>query len=222
VVTNAAGITWSTEFTAEADGKYSYNAPLTATKRTTAATVAGATPARPSPSTERVQERPTERAPERPTRRPGNAAASRSTKDTVAEAEPPPAPKQDAEPPPPPKPDAGVPAVAQELPKINPVAPAAPRAPALVPVNTVTKLSGDLPQLKANVTEPSADVTAKMCIGIDGHVTSAKIMKSLPEIADELQRALVTWRYKPYVNTTGQPSSACFALTFRVVFKHTN
>ena len=63
---------------------------------------------------------------------------------------------------------------------------------------------------------------SKMCIGIDGHVTSVKIVRALPEIIDELQRALMSWRYKPYVNTAGQVSPACFALAFRVVFRHSN
>jgi hypothetical protein len=30
------------------------------------------------------------------------------------------------------------------------------------------------------------------------------------------------WRYKPYVNASGQAVAACFALPFRVVFKHSN
>ena len=40
------------------------------------------------------------------------------------------------------------------------------------------------------------------------------------EIADELQRTLMGWRYAPYNNASGQPSAACFAVSLRVVFKH--
>jgi hypothetical protein len=76
--------------------------------------------------------------------------------------------------------------------------------------------------IKANVTEPFADVTGKMCIGLDGRVTSVKMFKALPEIVDELQHALMAWRYRPYVNSTGQASPACFALNLRVVFKRSN
>jgi hypothetical protein len=49
-----------------------------------------------------------------------------------------------------------------------------------------------------------------------------KVLKAIPEIVDELQRALLGWRYKPYLNSAGQPSPACFALPFRVVFKRAN
>jgi serine/threonine protein kinase len=97
--------------------------------------------------------------------------------------------------------------------------PPGPRAPPLVAANTVTKLSGDIPAIRAKVSESSAEVAGKLCIGVDGRVTSAKLFKTLPEIAGELERALLTWRYRPYLGSAGQPSPACFAMSFRVVFK---
>jgi serine/threonine protein kinase len=226
VVTNAAGITWSQDFTAEIDIKYTFNAPLTATKKN--APTAGTTPARvatgPDRPTERVQDRPVERgndrANDRPNKRPGNSAVSRGNKEPEPEVAPP--PKTEVEPPPPPRPDAGVPAVLQELPKVTPAVPTAPKSAPIVSANTVTKLSGDIPQLKANVTDASSDVRGKLCIAPDGHVTSVKLVQALPEIIDELQHALMGWRYKPYVNAAGQPSAVCFPLTFRVVFKRSN
>jgi hypothetical protein len=39
------------------------------------------------------------------------------------------------------------------------------------------------------------------------------------EAEEELERSLSGWRYKPYVDEAGQPSPACFALTFRLVFE---
>jgi hypothetical protein len=87
----------------------------------------------------------------------------------------------------------------------------------------VTKLSGDIPALKVNgITDNFADILAKVCIDDRGHVTSAKIVKALPEIAEELQHTLMTWRYKPYTNNSGQLSPACFPVSLHVVFKRPN
>jgi hypothetical protein len=58
-----------------------------------------------------------------------------------------------------------------------------------------------------------------MCIDDHGRVASVKILKALPQITDDLQRSLSSWRYKPYNNAAGEPSPACFPLTLRVVFK---
>jgi outer membrane biosynthesis protein TonB len=57
-----------------------------------------------------------------------------------------------------------------------------------------------------------------MCIDAQGRVSSVKILKSTAEIAGELQRALQTWRYKPYVRN-GEPVPVCFPLSLRVVVK---
>jgi hypothetical protein len=229
VVTNASGLTWTQDFTAEVDGKYTFNAPLTQTKKNSPPVGTGVV-RQPERVTERITDRQAERQTERaidrtpdrgndrPAKRPGGGAISRG-KEPEPEAAPPP-PKNDIEPPPPPKPDAGVPTVAPVTPKLDAGVPAGPKAPPMVAVNTVSKLSGDIPQLKVNVTDASSDVTSKMCIGVDGHVTSVKILRALPEIVVELPRALMGRRYKPYVNSTGQVSPACVGLAFLVVFNH--
>ncbi|HSR95738.1 MAG TPA: PEGA domain-containing protein, partial [Kofleriaceae bacterium] len=227
MVTNASGLIWTQDFTAETDAKYTFNAPLTQTKKNAPTAVGtGAVRQQPERVSERQTERQTERAidrtpdrgNDRPAKRPGGAISrGKEPEPEVA----PPLPKTE-EPPPPPKLDAGVPTVAQPAPKLDAGVPAGPKAPPMVAVNTVSKLSGDIPQLKVNVTDASSDVTSKVCIGVDGHVTSVKILRALPDIVDELQRALMSWRYKPYVNSAGQVSPACFALAFRVVFKHSN
>ncbi len=207
VVTNAVGVTWSQDFTAEIDGKYTFHAPLAGTKR--------------SPGVTRTPP-PPERPNDRTTKRPG--ASSRPTPDAVAETEPRPS-EPEAERAPLVRPDAAVPQpVLPEPVKLPPAVPGQPKAPPLVAANNVTKLSGNIPtiKVKGNVTESSAEVYSKMCIGVDGHVTSVKLTKALPEIAEELQRTLMAWRYKAYLNSAGQPSPACFALNFRVVFKYTN
>src|SRR6185436_14640885 len=214
VVTNAAGAEWSESFTADIDGKPSFTATFPPPPKKGAA---GATPTRTAAVTERATERTpdratervTERAPDRATERGGDrpvkrgGAVTRNGKEPEIEL---PAPAKEPEPPPPPKPDAGVPVVAQEPPRNTAVAPAAPKAPPFVAVNTVTKLSGDIPQIKANVTEPFTDVTAKVCIRTDGHVSSVKMLRALPEIIDEVQRGLMGWRYRPYMNSAGQAS----------------
>jgi hypothetical protein len=99
------------------------------------------------------------------------------------------------------------------------VAPPAGKPP-VVSATAVTKLAGEIPTMKVNgITDNYADVISKMCIDDRGRVTSVKVLKAIPEIAGELQQILMGWRYKPYVNAAGQPSAACFPLSFRVVFK---
>jgi serine/threonine-protein kinase len=221
-VTNAAGITWAQDFTAEVDGKYTFFAPLTATKRTTPP-VTGTSPPTPTPTVAGI---PTHTDRERP-RRSGNATSLRTnpSRDPAVETEPRVTESQIEPPPPKAAPvDAGVPpVVTPEPPKTTPVVPAAPKATPVVAASAVTKLSGDIPTIKVNgITDNYADVLSKICLDDHGRITSVKVMKALPEITDELQRTLLTWRYKPYVNSAGQPSPACFALSFRVVFKRSN
>jgi serine/threonine protein kinase len=232
VVTNAAGITWTQDFTADVDGKYSFFAPLATTKH--------AAPSPGSATSERERDR----------KHPGATPSSHltATKDPIVESDPrapEPEPKVAPPPPPPKAVDSGAPPmVTPEPPKTAAptaamaaamaaapaaamtTAPAPPSAPAasnkpppLVPTTAVTRLSGDLPALKVNGSlGDSVDVIGKLCIDDHGHVTSAKL-KTFPEITDELQRALMAWRYKPYVNNAGQPAPACFAISFHVVFK---
>jgi serine/threonine-protein kinase len=221
VVTNAAGIPWTHEFTAETDGKYTFHAPLTATKKP----VVGATPtptptpARPAPPPDRNDRN------ERNDRSDRNDRIKRpqtTTAPTVAETEPR-VPEPRIETPPPMPKDAGVPLpIAPKPPDPKPTAPR-PSAPALISHTAVTKVSGSIPALKVSSNEDSADVIGKLCIDESGRVTSAKaIVKAMPEISDEIQRALMGWRYRPYTNASGQPSAACFPVQLRVVFKRGN
>lgn len=87
----------------------------------------------------------------------------------------------------------------------------------VVAATAVTKLAGELPAFHASG-EPSGDVLAKMCIDEQGQVTQVKIVKSAPEFASDLQRALSSWRYKPYLKGD-KASPACFLLSLRVVVK---
>lgn len=98
----------------------------------------------------------------------------------------------------------------------------APETAPLVASSAVTKLSGEIPTLRVGDggNDASAEVIAQLCIDEQGRVTSVKVIKSLPEIADELLRALMAWRYKPYVNAQAQPSPACFAVRMHMQVRH--
>ncbi len=99
-----------------------------------------------------------------------------------------------------------------------PPQPEKPKTTPLVGPTAVTKLSGDIPTLRGKSGD-SSDILAKACIDESGRVTSATIKKSPPEIAGDLQRALLTWKYKPYVNKDGKVSPVCFPVTARVILK---
>jgi hypothetical protein len=99
-------------------------------------------------------------------------------------------------------------------------APAGSREPPVVSAAAVSKRSGAIPTIKVNgVVGDFADVIVKLCIDQQGAVSSVKVIKAPPEIAGELQHGLQSWRYAPYVNPAGVQSAACFAMSFRVVFK---
>ena len=84
----------------------------------------------------------------------------------------------------------------------------------------VSKRSGAIPAIKVNgVVGDYADVIVKLCIDEQGAVSSVKVIKAPPEIGDELQHSLQSWRYTPYVNPAGVQSAACFPVSFRLVFK---
>ncbi|HSD88466.1 MAG TPA: protein kinase [Kofleriaceae bacterium] len=103
-------------------------------------------------------------------------------------------------------------------PKVEPpVVDNKPAGPIGVAANTVTKVSGELPVLHGNG-EASGNVMAKMCIDEQGKVSSVKIKQSPPEIANDLQRALSSWRYKPYMKGD-KAVSVCFLLQIGVVLK---
>jgi hypothetical protein len=225
IVSNSAGLTWAQDFTAEVDGRYTFNAPLTAAKR------AGSTAATGSPSVSHPPAMaPSAPAPDRNDRgdhprRTGTEKLSRAVnKDTTAESDVrAPEPDQELPAPPraaPPRIDAGVsPVMAPEPARSSPTMPSGSRTP-VVSATAVTKLAGEIPTMKVNgITENYADVIAKMCIDELGRMASVRVLKAIPEITAELQQILMGWHYKPYLNSAGQPSPACFPLSFRVVFK---
>ena len=80
------------------------------------------------------------------------------------------------------------------------------------------EVSGEVPALRAKNAEGSGDVLAKLCIDEQGKVSSVKIVKSNPEIVSQLQSALASWRYKPYLRD-GKATPVCFPLSLRVVVK---
>jgi hypothetical protein len=123
----------------------------------------------------------------------------------------------DATPPPPPitPPVANVPQQSTG-PQPPPPAQKDKRVTPVVASNAVTKLSGELPVLRG---ENDGDVLAKICIDDHGSVSSVKVLKSPADIADALQHAMTTWRYKPYTGQDGTPSAVCFPLQLHVVVK---
>ncbi len=92
-----------------------------------------------------------------------------------------------------------------------------PKATPAVGPNVVTKLSGDIPSSLRS--SEGGDVTAKVCIDEGGKVTSVKILRGPPDIASDLQRALMTWRFKPWVNRDQKLSPVCFPQSIRVLKK---
>ncbi len=206
VVVGATG-TWAQNFVATIDGAQSFHAVLPTGKRGSSTATTGVA-------------RPTSPAPERTPQRASSASTARTPaahepgvelEDRIIESGPePPAVKSLTKPEPPPK------LAAQ--PAVTPAVPPPPRSSVpLVPASTVTKLSGEIPAIQSS--SGSADVHSKICIGTDGRVTSVKVIRAKPGVAAELERALLGWRYKPYVDDSGQPSPACFAVSFRLIFE---
>jgi serine/threonine protein kinase len=214
VVTNAAGNTWTHDFIADFDGKYTFTAPLptTTTKKTTPAVAS--TTQTPVPPTATERKRPTGGATTRIAGREATAEPETSTPEPETRL-------PEATLPPPPKVvDAGVaPLPMPEPPKVVLPVPTPPKAPPVVAPTAVTKISGSIPPLRANISDSYADVILRLCIGLDGQVTSVKAVKAHPEIVEELQRAIMGWRYKPYMSSSGQPSPVCFPYSFRAVIK---
>lgn len=202
--------TWAQDFVAATDGSYAFHAVLAPAKRAPTAV--------PTSSVARTTPPAPERTPQRASS--GNAARTPAAREPVVE----PAdraietaPELSSV-----KPFIKPEPVAQPGPTVtSPPAPPrpAPRssAPALVPASAMTKLSGEIPTIQSG--SGSADVFSKICIGIDGHVTSVKIIRASAGVAAELERTLLGWRYKSYIDDLGQPSPACFAVSFRLVFE---
>jgi serine/threonine protein kinase len=194
-------------------------------------------PGRPEPVAITVPPKAATSEPKRPAKLPKQtkrATAKIENEKQVAEVETPkPEPKEPEPKPPepkPPEPPKGTSFGAPEeplktepkidLPKIEPpkLVEARPARTPVVAASAVTKLSGEVPALRAKNAEDSGNVLAKMCIDEQGNVSSVKIVKSNPEIAAQLQSALITWRYKPYMRD-GKPAPVCFPLSLRVVVK---
>lgn len=220
VVTSAAGVTWTQDFNAGVDDRLAFNAPLGATRRQpatgTASRPAAATE-RPSPAPGPVGNAKDPARPRRPSPPRRDQVAEGEVHITEDEVEPPPPP------PPAPKIEPPPPVIAEPIkpPAPPPVAPKGRGKPPVVAITAVTKLTGEIPVFKVNgITDNYADVVSKLCIDEAGRVTTATLIKALPEISDELRRTLLGWRYKPYVNAAGEPSAACFVLQFRMNFKH--
>lgn len=154
-------------------------------------------------------DKPTKRKPNRdPDPRRIEVAPPEPPPTTVAKPEPPlVVTKPDPVVPPPPKPDP------------TPPMPTKPARTPVVGASAVQKLSGEVPQLRAKGSESNGDVMVKMCIDERGAVSSVKIVKSTADVAGELQSALSTWRYKPYLNAEQKPAAVCFPLSLRLVFK---
>jgi serine/threonine protein kinase len=92
--------------------------------------------------------------------------------------------------------------------------------PARTPVvgpNVVQKVSGEIPTLRSS--SGSGDVTAKICIDEAGKVTSVKMMKGPADVSTEIQRAMLSWRFKPYTNRDGKVSPVCFPHSVRLLLK---
>ncbi|CAN5708700.1 hypothetical protein BH11MYX3_BH11MYX3_31760 [soil metagenome] len=98
-----------------------------------------------------------------------------------------------------------------------PPAPAAPRGPITVPPSAVTKLSGTPPEInKSKNFDLPPVVAAKVCIDIGGTVSSAEMLTKIERrAASDLVEAIRSWKYAPY-KQSGIPTSACFAISFRV------
>jgi hypothetical protein len=161
--------------------------------------------------------------PATPTRKPAEKKKTDKKRPEVAETKP---PKQED----PPKPEVAETKPAEppkqedppkpiEKPVVEPPKPEKPKVTPGVSASAVTKLSGEIPKLTSTVGASNGDARVKLCIDESGKVTSAKVVKSTASIASELQSALMSWRYKPYVNQDGETQAVCFLLQLRLVFK---
>ena len=106
-----------------------------------------------------------------------------------------------------------------EKPPEKPLVPEKPQPtkPARTPVvgaSAVTKLSGEVPALRASAGDADM-IMAKVCIDESGRVTGVS-SKGSTEIVSELQRGLAGWRYKPFIRD-GKPSAVCFPLTLKLI-----
>ncbi len=92
--------------------------------------------------------------------------------------------------------------------------------PAKVLVRPQQKLAGDAPVFPAEARAQglSATIAARVCISDKGYVTSAKILRGSPVFNAAVERAVMKWRYEPYVaGSTAVP--ACFPVYFNFNLK---
>ena len=101
-----------------------------------------------------------------------------------------------------------------QTPVPTPPKPDQPVRTPVVAATAVSKLSGELPTFHG---DHDADVLVKMCLDDHGAVTAATVVRSTGEVPAGLTAALRSWRYRPYTNTTGAASPACFALSLHLV-----
>ena len=82
-------------------------------------------------------------------------------------------------------------------------------------VKAQRKLAGDPPVFPqaARAQGLSATIAARVCISVEGSVTSVKILRSVPLFSEAVERAVVSWRYEPYM-AGGTVVPACFPVYF--------
>jgi serine/threonine protein kinase len=95
--------------------------------------------------------------------------------------------------------------------------PITPTGPILVAPTAVTRLSGGTPSInKSRSTDMPPVVAAKVCIDLQGRVSSADLITKIERHANEdLVDAIKQWQYAPY-KKDGKPVMACFVVSFRV------
>lgn len=87
-------------------------------------------------------------------------------------------------------------------------------------VQAQRKLSGDDPYFPpaARTQGITGTVVARVCISDSGKVTSVKILRGVPIFNESVERAVIDWRYEPYMaNNTAVP--ACFPVYFNFNLK---
>jgi len=144
--------------------------------------------------------------------KPGRRAADPE----VVEAAPPPPPKQVPRAPA----DAAPPrAPTRSTPAPRATRPATART-ATISSKAVRRRSGTLPALRTRSgLDDVRHVRAKLCIDVDGRVTTAEILSDFPkDAAKTFVKAMKTWRYTPY-RERGEARPACFGVGFAIDFR---
>jgi serine/threonine protein kinase len=101
-----------------------------------------------------------------------------------------------------------------------PVKKAEPK-PVMLKPGEVTRISGELGNLKADLKsgqEMPTSIAAKVCIDTAGKVTSVQVLKLTGELADTVKKKLKGFRYSPY-KQNGVAVPACLFETFKFKYK---